>query len=259
MEPPILPPGRIVPEYSRQARRRRWLRWVAVGGACAGIVVAAYFSPWPRKFWIEWVQHLCMNYQLPADEIAFESCPPANNTISGQLLVGDRAANPGTAEHEKSAWCWREYSNICADRWFDPPDNPRWPDREPGIVFLHALKTLSGNTQLVHVAVWYRQGGAVQLQCEMFDPDDAMKAGTIFYSGDEVALDFGVSPSTPIVLYAGQPDPADPTKFAFDYIAGSLKGQIIGEFIKRDVNGGGQLFDCIQFRWGKGGPLVKED
>jgi len=54
-------------------------------------------------------------------------------------------------------------------------------------------------------------------------------------------------------------DPTDPTKFTFDYAAGSLKAHIVGEFTKRDYMGNGRLEDAIQFCWGKGGPLVKED
>jgi hypothetical protein len=238
------PFGRLSYGHGARAPRRALL----VAALFAFATLWYFCLPFIRLCRCRWVQWECLNYEASADAVAYASAGPAAAAVP-RLEPSEAVPGDQPVVTAASATCWRELMILYAPTWWNAPGDAIPAD---SVLFLHSRSDPSGSRFLVHVAVAFRRDGGVQLQYELFDPYPLTGKDTIFFGSGGRRVDFGVSPSTAITLWAAQPDPNDATQFSFRYSAGRLNGKIVGQ---RDLFGDGKLCDAIELRW-EGGPII---
>jgi hypothetical protein len=176
--------NRITLNYGKVWPKHWRLRSLSVVMIAAVFIAGSYWSSittWVVRHYFFWEQRRCLDFRMPPDTIAFESCVPGRHQISGSVFRLQSAPQNEVTNLEQTTSCWRivraNYEKRC---WAPSPDYPNFPSPGGGVVFLHRMLTRSGDEVLVHADIAKREHGAVILEYEVYDSDALSGNGTIF-------------------------------------------------------------------------------
>jgi len=192
--PPQLDYGKPPPLHHRRGFQR-----AAIVGAIAILLVVAWQQgpTWWREIRAAYYERQCKAYTTPVSQIIFSYDVSAGRT--------DTSSAPD---------CWIKF---CATSYFAGFSlrGPRVP-----LVFLHERVTPSGDKQLVAVVLTGYSRRNLQFDAGLSAADRC----SIYTTPVDIEhLDTGL-----LRLYAGQPDPADPSHFTIGYDMNGKPGTIDG-------------------------------
>jgi hypothetical protein len=202
--------------------RRRWVRRLILGMVLLSALGAAVqWGPGAyRQASVLYWQRQCMRYTAPGEMVVYESDPNAGAVLQSadrhyQLAAagswGRSATRTATGYLPE---CWNRFSRVAPG--FLPPTAP--------VVFLHELRTPSGQRRLVSVVATF-EPSELPLFISGYDVSATVIAPATWRmlprnrtGGVALSVLSGPQPKPPHVrVYAGQPDPADPSHFTIRY------------------------------------------
>lgn len=181
-------------------------------------------------------QQACMNFGMPADTVVYTDDPAELAKLaqpgSGYVV---RPTNPPTASLDRDRYNrgaalrvaaeWEAYHEAAWRQWQWQP----FPFRRDGTVFLHQRLSPAGHDRIVVV----QAGEAGYLTWTVVTP------GTEKNSPSAYSPAFGVGLQRrynwPLRIFAGQPDPVDPSHFTVDYSFHGQRGRIDGQLNDDDT------------------------
>ena len=185
-------------------------RW---GGDAARVVEAAY---WSRQ---------CMRYAPPADLVVFEQDAQAAARLMGSG-AGYHLTNAGEADPPHA--------------WLSPPAYAYIPQSgwEPHVAFMHARRSADGPERLVVIEFLAMREPRGSDHTVLFHP--RVFAASMLRPGKQVrrnddTVRIRLAPDERLRLYAGQPDPADPSRFTINCVVAGERGTIEGRILAGDV------------------------
>jgi hypothetical protein len=197
--------------------RRRSFRRALIAGAALCLVFGGFM--WGPRTWrrveLLLLQRQCMAYTRPPTQVVYE---PDRVRGAALWVVGGEYVKrpPGGVLHQ-------------------PPIAAR-----AGLgdgFFLHGRHRPDGRLRLVNVTLWYTASGGVDLGANVHTPMTFTQPSTARTS----STDFPRGPTaTPPRLYAGQPNPNDPTRFTIRYEYSDESGVVHGRLNDDDT---------ITFQW----------
>jgi hypothetical protein len=209
--------------------RRRKVRLLLLLAALGAVL----FTTWrwgPRllmRVRINYWQHECLSYTAPADQVVYEDAISAPALIwEDSRPVGNGPSIESTCPNvmARSIRCWDKLCRITG-RGATPAE---------GVLFLHRRNDPSGKPWLVAVQFDNRSwnslsfSGLAVLRAD--DPSaDIGFGGTHFVGAKFIG---GEQPVEKLKIYAGQPDPSDPTRFTIPLELGKRKGTLVGTVIE---------------------------
>ena len=215
--------SRLPPPWYRRTRVRRLLLIAVLaillflGWRCGPSIWAkAQFSYWQAR---------CMSYRAPADQIVYE------DAINAPALVWEDSRPVGGSPSVESTFpqvmaravrCWDKFCLL----------RGHGPGPQQGILFLHGRKDPTGQRWLVEVQIDSRSWNALNLTCiaESREGYDTTLGGSWFVGAKFIG---GEQPVEKLRIYAGQPDPSDPSRFSIPVELGDRKGKLDGR-VNRD-------------------------
>ena len=209
--------------------RRRKMRLLLLFAA----LVAVAFAGWrwgPRLLMrarISYWQHECLSYTAPADQVVYE------DAISAPALIWEHSHPVGNGPSiestcpqvmARSIRCWDKLCRLTG-RSGTPTE---------GMIFLHRRNDPSGKQWLVAVQIDNRSWNSLSFSglavLRANDPStDIWFSGTHFVGAKFIG---GEQPVEKLKIYAGQPDPSDPTRFTIPVELGKRKGTLAGKVIE---------------------------
>jgi hypothetical protein len=176
-----------------------------------------------------------MTYRLPADKVVFEEDDAAAKALAASdgryktqaFLSAAQASAPNGTPRTLVA------GNGPPLIWDDPLAPERGPEWDSfGTVFMHGLTSKGGTRRLVHIGLSVSDppGASTIVSFRiMSNPpvtwDNLAQAPSTRSREHFMGLDTGQR----LRLFAGQVDPADPSRFTIRYEAGQQKGMIDGQ------------------------------
>lgn len=209
-------------DYGRLPRRRRKWPWVlAVTLAVLGAVTVRQGpAAWEGAKFLAF-ERSCLGYERPADFVVYAEDP----ALGDALLAGPQPVGGGYQASPPSV----EFPHVyfTPDVWVKHP-LCKW---EPGPAFLHRVRNPNGEVRLVAVEF----GGRHRLA---FYPRVIVPGS--FRSGprrvvNRFVLEMARNPSDKIHVFAGQPDPQDPTHFTIGYTVNGHADTIDGWLAANDT------------------------
>lgn len=212
----------------------RWHRWRWRIACLVAILVALYCAvryggDTLRQAQCVYWQRQCLNYTAAPDQVVYEEEP----TAAARLLAGNPLCTRRTSRNPVIAGeplppkpavlrpgCWQSLCDTLTTA-----GRPTYSPLDAAIVFLHERTAPNGERYLVCVD-YYRDGGAFQpvwiagFNCTPI----AVVPGTLTHLPRTVPFGYDIDvisgyPKQPpnTRIYAGQPDPADPSHFTIRY------------------------------------------
>ena len=187
------------------------------------------------------VERACLTYSAPADRVVYEEDPERGT----ELCVGSSAyrMSAPTRRRPDEQLVW-----FVAQPWMDFPLG-QW---QPGPAFLHARRVAGGEQRLVAVLMSRFSGPehTVAFYGRVFRPG-TLRAGPMQLSDERqsrVMMDTWRGGR--VRVYAGQPDPADPSHFTIPFEVDDRPGTLEG-WLEED--------DTLRFRLTHGGRVTEGD
>jgi hypothetical protein len=201
------------------------------------LIAAAAYAGYERGPWL-WrrarflaVQRQCMEYTAPPDVVALETDP-----VEGQKLLDAGAGyrrHPRTGHVSRDVRCWNSYPYLSEGLW------------QPGLLFLHRRTDSDGVERLVSVELEYDESGNFSFLPSAFTPGTLTWGPGVTHSGkseDELfrfrfcdrleshgGTDLGhLEACDRLRVFAGQPDPHDPSRFTVGYELNGVRGTLDG-------------------------------
>lgn len=224
-----------------RGRRRRLRRLAAVLllSACAA-VGWRWGPPYYRQAqYLAW-QRRCMAYTRPADMVVYEDGGPRADALLDRPDYGWTYFGPSThppppnVGHMPPAWA--EHKDGWAPAW----PGIALPPRET-VFFLHARRSPAGRERLVVVRggyVFMFSGGGVWLGGSSYDLATWRPGSTLHPARPPTGLweaSLCLCAGTTRRLYAGQPNPADRSRFTIVYEEDGRRGTIEGRLNDDDT------------------------
>lgn len=195
--------------------RRRWVqRWLV---RAAGLAVALSACRWGPSLWwsvrVHYWQHQCLTYTAAPNQVIYEDHMSSPVVFWGDGHTSNRPTvhNHGSAVAARTVTCWDRLNLLTTGTTY----------ATDGVVFLHSRQDGAGNERLVVVRFAMRAWNEWYFIWTVGDSRSG-RSGTII-----VPLSVETQ-SKKLRLFAGQPDPVDPTHFSFDYEVGGRRGTIDG-------------------------------
>jgi hypothetical protein len=236
---PVLQYAKALPWH----RQRRWRRVMLGTFVC---ILALVSWRWGKPVWrwgqVQYYQRLCLRYSRPADQIvALEGGDPDE-------IIAVAAKDPHYVIAGTGVPIFAAHTAVPFDRLmeilhpFSPSGGTLFTGVMPQIpvLFLHARKSNAGHDRLValFIAHEYETRGkgdylridSAVFECGIDGPRQLKSCPT----------PFGLESMRGMFrFFAGQPDPADPSKFTIDYIAEyrnepAVHGSIVGRLDDKD-------------------------
>ncbi len=209
--------------------RRRRIRRIFLLLLTVGLALAAAKWVWParRQIAMLYAQWQCLRYTAPPDQVVYEEDPQAAHklaTLPGYVfnpVPSPSMGVPGPPYTSFAPKCWENFAAASG------------LGGGPRVVFLHELRSKTGIRRLVQVergipSLPFPQ--PLGLWCTLIEPaglrSSPRQAGfdVVIYSGPGTAA----LPTSPLRLYAGQPDPADAAHFTINYAINNIPGILDG-------------------------------
>lgn len=214
---------RDVVDYARPVawhRRRRTRRWIAPAFL---VVAGCWFGPgvW-RHARVLWFQRQCMTYAAPVDQLVYDDTPalPLPGSGRGMVRVTTPGALPATVVVRPVA-CWEALRDAAA---------PTIGSASRGdLVYLHSGRDRIGKQRLVAVMLDYRSNYQLRFKFWALEPATPISSVGLRGGGFVTSIPIEVA-GRPLRLYAGQPDPLDPSHFTMRYEIDGKPGTIDGRF-----------------------------
>jgi hypothetical protein len=223
------------------SRRRTWMRGITIALCViiAGGVAQRVASPWVARAAALRPQARCLSHRLPADFAVYDDDPVESARLIGtpgrQFVPLDYAADcmapdwrgPGPRPPRLTA-----PAGFRCDEW-ERVGNYAW-----GVVFMHRVLTRDGAARLVVVraapgtASDYAKGPSLHakpyIPAAWSDATSAPRSDDQRYTDD--SFSFQLRRDERLRIFAGQPDPRDPSRFTIDYELNGERGQLVGFF-----------------------------
>ena len=195
------------------APRARWSwrlprRYVfASAGIALAIVVWRWTGDAARAAQVIYWSRQCMHYSPPADMVVFEQ----DASGISQLLstnAGYHVSNAGEADPPHA--------------WFSPPPYAHVPQSgwAPQVAFMHGRRGADGPERLVVVELLAMREPHTDNHTVMFHPrvfaTSVVRPPTQVRRNEDTVR-ISLSPDERLRLYAGRPDPRDPSRFTIEY------------------------------------------
>jgi hypothetical protein len=191
--------------------RRAWRRMVIVVVLLGGTAAALRWGPalWLTMRLLYW-QRQALNYTASPDQIVYEEQPQS----AKKLLAGTGGYAPFTTYSNSNTMA--AFVPVCQSKLSGVLFRPG-PLLGPTL-FLHELKTPDGRSHLVLVE--YQVGSnATRFNCriEIIRPATPLKPAATAPNSTAMLFTPAGSQDPQVRVYAGQPDPADPSHFTIRY------------------------------------------
>lgn len=260
--------GRPLGYAARPAGRTRWRRWavraalVLVLGTVAALAWRYHDDVRARAELLYW-QRQSMTFLLTPETVVYDEHP---DTV-GALWAADQKSGAGNYEAEFTGRWHKDEGESAADvRTVEycrlPNDNIGFFGGLNGFavcgsLLLHERRAEGGEARLVSVspAVSWHSDGIVSERTGLDFEVQVLRPATWFRRMEEMeygsvsVIDSVPVPRGRIRYYAGRPDPADESRFSFDYETPAGRGTIDG-WLTGD--------DTIEFEV-RDGPLAQQD
>jgi hypothetical protein len=207
-------------------RRRRLRRWIILVLLAAALMPALWYrQPLWRRANLLYYGWQCGRYTAPADQLIF-STDPADLARLGsdpRYAIARRFNDTTFCLVASPPKCWTRYYRAGLNsRQFRPPGN--------AIAFLHTLRHKSGPQWLVAFDWSCTTQHSVTLRTNVVSAE--IEQGRRQCQGVTYSL---VGMHLPLRVFAGQPDPTDPSHFTIRYeLAG--RAELIDGFLTDDNN-----------------------
>lgn len=238
--------------YEARRRRRRWPRWAA---AICLVLLAAGAVRWGRVAWnalrYEYRWHAVMTLSPPPEKIIYEEDPVGAAALlhtRGYVVMPNVLFDRGWYPHPPPGWqapaCFMPEEFAAVDR----------PMRAAA-AFVHGRTTLKGQTSLVVVdcaAMSFGPKGHVAGLLGWTIERESSPGRTVRHVGDSSGVSTVLlclrSPSQHLRVFAGQPDPADPSHFTICYETAGARG-IIDGWLRDPIKQGPALGAAWKYPW----------
>jgi len=196
------------PSGLRSARARGWA--IAIGAALLLLGMVWVTPRAVRRVRVAYWQQQCLNYAAPADQVIY-----SNNPTDIVKLLAPPTRYEGSVGAGQAFFVPPSYGNYRGAMSLS---------RSVGTPFLHQRVTPQGKVRLVAVefyciaANWTGQGTLMTLMAATFDPSGTVRGPRQIVTtttGDGQTL--RLSATDTVRVFAGQPDPNDPSHFTIDY------------------------------------------
>ena len=213
------------------APRGRW-RWglprrYIVGGVVAALAIVAWRWGGDAARVAETVywSRQCLRYAPPADLVVFEQDAQGIARLMGSG-AGYHVSNAGEADPPHAWLSPAPYAYIPQSGW------------EPYVAFMHARQSADGPERLVVIEFLAMREPRGSDHTVLFHP--RVFAASMLRPGKQVrrhddTVRIRLGPDERLRLYAGQPDPADPSRFTIDCVVAGERGTIEGRLLADDV------------------------
>jgi hypothetical protein len=197
--------------------RRRRVRRVILGIVLLGAVVAGWrWGPgaYRRASLLYW-QRQCLRYAAPGERVIYESDPGAGAALRAadrhyQLVTPRWVSKLVTSATGHVPDCWTRFGGA----------GPGFPTATGPVLFLHELRTPSGQRRLVAITAAFPPNelpkfiSGYDVEAQIIEPGTWKLAPQNQTGGIPLSVLSGIPPTPPHVrVLAGQPDPADPSHF----------------------------------------------
>jgi hypothetical protein len=225
------------------SRRRTWARGIVIALCViiAGEALRRVASPWVARAAALRPQAQCMSHRLPADFVAYD-----DDRVESARLIGlpGRRFVPLWYAADCLAPDWRgpgpRPPPLAAPAGFRCDEWERLGNHGWGLVFMHRRLTRNGSARLVVVqaspGVANDYAKAPSLRAATYIPaawSDAVNSPRSDDQRDTHGyFSFHMSRAERLRIFAGQPDPHDPSRFTIDYELNGERGQVEGFFNK---------------------------
>lgn len=211
-------------DYAPPRKRRDW-RWRLFRWAICLLVVAGALLYCGRRWGPGWwkraqflrVERECMDYTAPPDLVMFTTDPDEGKRL---------AATAG-------------YKNprLALGVWYVPPLWKEYPHGgwEPGPAFLHRRSRPDGQERLVAIDMsGHLRGGALNFYVRLIVPATWRRDTEVKREGQPY-LSMGLYGADRVRVFAGQPDPDNPSHFTIGYTLNGVPGTIDGWLLDDDT------------------------
>src|SRR5687768_14991763 len=202
-------------EYAHPARqkRRRWKLWASIVllAAATAFVAIRYVPDAIRRVRLARYERQCMAYTMPPTQVVYESDPAA----AAKLRAGNAEyASLDGIDAYFTPTAWAKFNNA---RRVSIPSH--------GTILLHGRTSQDGPQVVVHGGVTI-QPESVTFSFSLATP--SAKPGGFMSRTRGDGLWIMPKPTDTFRVFAGQPDPNDPTHFTFVYELNGKKHTVDG-------------------------------
>jgi hypothetical protein len=210
-----------------RGRHRRWVKRIVVGLLLMTLGLAAFHwraEPWRRARML-YYQRQCEAYSPPADEVVFDNDPARSAALRAKPgYVTQKNIDPRPVFRTPPG-CWNGYADATRVGVHEQGGGTK--------AFLHERRTPRGERRLVVVEFFPFSWTPVVAQAIETSPL-AGRAEVRGYLHSELFLD-PQSPPRSLRIFAGQPDPADASRFTIVYEWDGRRGTIDGRLNDDDT------------------------
>jgi hypothetical protein len=228
--------------------RRRWVRRAILAVFLLAVTAAgASWGPgvYRRASLLYW-QRQCLGYAAPADQLVYESDPLAGSALRAadrhyQFIPTGWGAPRKPVATGYLPDCWTRFGKA----------SPGFAIATQPVLFLHELKTRSGQPRLVAVAGAFNPTelplfiSGHDVQVLTIEPGTWKTLPQNRTGGIALSVLSGPQPQPPhLRIYAGQPDPADPSHFTIRYEVDGVE-HIVDGWLRDGWPAG---YDSVEFK-----------
>jgi hypothetical protein len=198
----------------RRKRIQRKLIWTLIGS-----LVFILAPKVLKQTQVLWWQHQCLQYTAPANQIVYDDGPTLSQRLTEPGVTKSIIKPISTPAAVRPVKCWDQLHKL-VDRWASSAPS--------AVLYLHRGQTRSGAERVIAVTLKFREPEGLWFQCWDLPPATLVKEIKHPHTNDyvfSIPRDEGMKP---LQLYAGQPDPNDPSHFTILYNLGGQQGTIDG-------------------------------
>jgi len=197
--------------------------------AAAGVALAIVAWRWggdaARAAQVLYWSRQCMSYAPPADLVVFEQ----NATEAARLMgsgAGYQLTNAGEADPPHAWLSPAPYAFVPQSGW------------APHVAFMHGRRGVDGPERLVVIELLAMREPHTDNHTVLFHPrvfaTSVVRPPTQVRRNDDTVR-ISLAPDERLRLYAGQPDPRDPSRFTIECVIAGERGTIEGTLRADDV------------------------
>jgi hypothetical protein len=233
-------------DYGHASRWRRrkipvWLALFLLMLPC-GIAAARYGRPWLEHRAYLRAQQRCLDYSALKDQLVFEQGPGVQN-------------HPLPPRFQAVPYWSKGHKPVGGPIGFMPAAWEAVGGERPGIAFMHSRKTTSGIERLIIIA-FSSMGdqrksnyGDVSTNEYVGRPATSDLNSRIKWT-EETTFCIFASRDEHLRVFAGEPDPQDPSRFTIPYALDGSRGVIEGKFVDPVLDRNVERFEpwCIELQ-----------
>jgi len=200
------------PGWRRKRFQRKFI-WTLIG-----ILVVILAPTILKQAQVLWWQHQCLQYTAPADQIVYDEGPDLSQRLTEPGMTKSIMMPMSVPVSVRPVRCWDQLHKL-VDRWASSAPS--------AVLYLHRGQTPSGAERVVVVTLKSRDPGGLAFQCWELPPATPVQGIKYHSTGYVFSIPWDKG-TNPLQLYAGQPDPNNPSHFTIRYNLGGQQGTIDG-------------------------------